>query len=219
MAHIKKVIVVLGLKEMTIPEKIEKGRHIVTEMTGNPNFGGGGTPITPSLADITTAVDELEEAHDAAQSGGTEETAIQHEKETELDRLLTGLGHYVEDVANSNPETAESVGLSSGMDLKKDAEPVGELDKAVLKKVEATENIGEFKIDWDTVQHARNYGLRAYTDEADPEGSIVFRDSVSPSKATVPGLPSGEKVFVQVRANGGSTGHGPWSDAAWARPR
>ncbi|MBI4946791.1 MAG: hypothetical protein HY840_10380, partial [Bacteroidetes bacterium] len=36
-------------------------------------------------------------------------------------------------------------------------------------------------------------------------------------KAILTGLPSGQKIFVRVRANGGSTGHGPWSDVAEKR--
>ena len=218
MAHVTIIIVVLKLQDKTVPDKIQFGRKVVTEMTGNANFPDPPGP-DPTLDEVSTATDELETAFNNQESGGPTETAITHEKETEFDRLLTRLGNYVEGIANEDPETAKSVALSSGMEVKAESVPVGQLAKAVITKLEPTENIGEFKVDWGTVKNARNYDLRAYTDGADPSGSIVFDDTFSPSKATVEGLPSGEKVFVQVRANGGSTGHGPGSDAAWARPR
>ncbi len=88
-----------------------------------------------------------------------------------------------------------------------------------MHKVEPTDNEGELKADWSAIEHKQNYTVRGYTDPADPEGSKVAEEIVSPSKATLQGLASGEKIYVDVRANGGSTGHGPWSDADWARPR
>jgi hypothetical protein len=217
MVHVKKEKVALNLQEKSVPEKIQFGRHVVTKMSGNPNFGGG-TPINPPLADVTTSTDNVEEAWDERKNV-EEGTAVVHEKETAFDNVLTPLGHYVEDVANENPATAKSVIKSAGMEVKDEGEPVGDLDKPVIKKVASNETIGELEIDWDKVDNARNYSLRAYTDEADPEGSNEFRGIFSKSKATVEDLPSGEKVHVQVRAHGGDDENGPWSDAAWARPR
>lgn len=216
MVHVKKFLVALNLKEKSVPEKIQFGRHVVTKMTGNTNFPG--SDINPPLSDVTTVTDDTETAWDERKNV-EEGTAVVHEKETEFDRVLTALGHHVEDVANEDPATAKSVIKSAGMEVKDAGEPVGDLDKPVIKKVAPNNTIGELEIDWDNVENARNYSLRAYTDEADPEGSNEFRGIFSKSKATVEDLPSGEKVHVQVRPHGGNDESGPWSDAAWARPR
>jgi len=121
MAHVKKVKVTLNLGSQSVPVKIAKGRHYVTSMTGNPSFPAPD----PALAVVTTAVDALETAFDNADGGGTAETAIVHEKETIVDKLLTKLGTHVEGIANDDPDNAASIVLSAGMDLKKPAAPLG----------------------------------------------------------------------------------------------
>ena len=60
MAHIKIIVVVLNLREKTVPEKIQFGRHVVTEMTGNANF-----PDPPGT-DQGAAVDDSRAARQQA---------------------------------------------------------------------------------------------------------------------------------------------------------
>lgn len=220
MAHVKKVKVALNLAEMTIPQKIEKGRHIVTEMTGNSNFGGDAGTITPPLAEISTAVDELETAHDKAQGGGTAQTAIQHEKETVLDNKLTQLGHYVEDVANDNPETAESIALSAGMEVKHESESVGELAAPENFSAKNGANEGDMKLNCNKVDGASAYIWLACLDPIDPASWFMMEDHKSLSTAsrfTWEGLTPGLKYHFKVAAIG-AAGRGPWSDTAshWA---
>lgn len=105
-----KAKVSLKLSKLSGSEKIEKGRHIVTSMTGNSNFT---TPV-PTLANVTVAINAYETAYNAAQGGGTVLTAYMHDKEVLLDNILTQLGHYVESSANG----IESVILSAGMEIK-----------------------------------------------------------------------------------------------------
>jgi hypothetical protein len=100
----------LGLSRLSVPHKIEKARHLVTAMTGNVNFA---TPV-PSLESVTTAVNNLEEAHNSAQGAGPAKTALMYDMETVLDNVLAQLANYVEIAANGN----EAVVLSSGMQLR-----------------------------------------------------------------------------------------------------
>ncbi|HYG51303.1 MAG TPA: fibronectin type III domain-containing protein [Flavobacteriales bacterium] len=109
-----KVNVALGLAKLSVPKKIEKGRFIVTSMTGNPSFT---TPV-PSLASVTTAINALETAYLAALGGGVDDTANMHAKEYTVDLLLRQLSFYVETTASANTITAEAVILSSGMQVK-----------------------------------------------------------------------------------------------------
>ena len=55
----KKVVVVLKLAKMPIPQKVAKARFIVTSMTGNVSF----TTPSPTLAVITTNINTLETAY------------------------------------------------------------------------------------------------------------------------------------------------------------
>ncbi|HKC66443.1 MAG TPA: hypothetical protein VKB86_22560 [Pyrinomonadaceae bacterium] len=68
-----------------MPEKIARGRQIVTALTGNANFPSP----QPTLAVITTAIDELEAANQAAQAARQEartRTSEQNDKEEEFDQ-------------------------------------------------------------------------------------------------------------------------------------
>src|SRR5260221_984045 len=88
----------LGLARMPIPQKIEKGRHIVTEVGSSPYFP---SPIPP-LAEVTAAIDALEAAHNAAQGGGPALTAIMYDKEELLDSVLNRLANFVEIIADGD---------------------------------------------------------------------------------------------------------------------
>lgn len=103
-------LVSLKLSQQSVPTKIENARHYVTAMTGNPSFA---TP-SPTLASITTAVNNLETAYNAALGGGKVLKATMHDKELILDTLLIQLSHYVEAAAADS----ETVILSSGMNVK-----------------------------------------------------------------------------------------------------
>ncbi len=219
MAHVKKIKVAMNLDGFPIPEKIEKSRSIVTEMTGNTNFGAPGNPINPPLADVTTGTDELETAHVAAKTGGKTETATQHEKETALDNLLTQLGHYVEDVANNNPATAESVVLSAGMDVKKEAAPVGDLPAPQNLRADFGDEEGEIELDSDTVKGAGAYVWNVSADPIGPDTWEMMGDfeSVSTaSKFTWEDLTPGDKYHFRGAAVG-AAGRGAWSDVATRR--
>jgi hypothetical protein len=98
----------LKLSKLTIPAKIEKGRHIVTSMTGNPSFL---TPL-PTLLSILTALTNLENADTLALGGGKLLKATMRDKEAIVDTLLTQLGHYVEAIASGS----ETIILSAGME-------------------------------------------------------------------------------------------------------
>ncbi len=218
MVHVTKFKVALNLKDFSIPEKIEKSRSIVTEMTGNANFPDPpGT--TPDLADVTTANDELETAHVNAQTGGTTETAIQHEKETVVDNLLTQLGHFVEDIANNNPATAESIILSAGMQVKKEAEPVGDLPAPENLKAEFGDEEGKIELDSDSVKGASAY---VWNVSADPiaAGSWEMKDDFeslsTASKFIWEDLEPGAKFHFRVAAIG-AAGRGAWSDPVTKR--
>lgn len=112
-------LVVLGLAQLSVPQKIEFARFVVTSMTGNANFG---TP-SPTLASVTTNINALETAYVAARGGGHDETTAMHAKELLLELSLKALAGYVEPIANANPVNAEAIITSAGMRVKKGPAP------------------------------------------------------------------------------------------------
>ena len=88
----------LNLKNLTVTEKIAKGRQIVTAMTNNASFP---TPIPP-LNEVTAALDELSQAFalvQAAKSEVTTRVVSQDNAGAKVDQALTQLAAYVESVA------------------------------------------------------------------------------------------------------------------------
>ncbi|MCH9029162.1 MAG: hypothetical protein IH819_06005 [Bacteroidetes bacterium] len=181
------------------------------------NAAGSSFPgLTPTTGQVGTKANDYKNALVATDEGTKAQTSTKDTRRRELEGLLTLQAQNCAEIADGDIDLY----LLSGYEAKDVAgSPVGELAKPDLLTVDPTDNIGQLKIDWNTIEHADNHTVRAYTDEADPEDSLIKAELVKPSKFTMDNLPSGTKVFVDVRANGGSEGHGPWSDAGWARPR
>ena len=102
----------LNLRRLSITDKIAKGRHYVTNLTNNPKF----TNPQPPLADLTTAVDDLEKAFASVQSARSEVTTrivTQDNAEKTLDQALTQLAGYVESVAGRDDSLIASIGFGN----------------------------------------------------------------------------------------------------------
>ncbi len=217
MVHVKKFQVALKLDEKSVPEKIQFGRHVVTKMTGNPNFGAP-LPPNPPLADVTTASDELETAWDNRKNV-EEGTAIVHEKETAFDAVLTPLGHYVEDVANQTPATAKSIIQSAGMEVKAVSEPVGDLPAPENMKADFGDEEGKIELDSDNVKGASAYVWNVSPDPIAPGSWEMMGDFESlstASKFTWEDLVPGDKYHFRGAAVG-AAGRGAWSDPVTKR--
>ncbi len=116
-----KVKVNLSLNGKSDAQEIIDGKQIVLKMTGNANFNQVGNLINPTLAAITTAINDLETALAAAQKTGTGTTQILHQKRHVYDTLVTKLSHYVEDTANDptiTDDKRELIVVSAGMLVK-----------------------------------------------------------------------------------------------------
>ena len=217
MAHVKKIKVALNLDDKSVPEKIQFGRHVVTKMTGNENFPDPpGT--NPDLAEVTTASNEVETAYDNRKNV-EEGTAIVHEKETVLDKLLTQLGHFVEDIANNNPATAKSIVQSAGMEVKAESEPVGDLPAPENLKAVVGDGEGIIELDSDSVKGASAYVWNVSADPIAPgswEMMGDFESLTTASKFTWEDLEPGAKFHFRGAAIG-AAGRGAWSDPATLR--
>jgi hypothetical protein len=109
----------LHLSRMSFVQKVQFARAVVIAMTGNIHFP---TPL-PVLTQITSDANDLEVASNAAQTHAKGMHAIEVAKSKALQLSLQLLAHYVEGVANGDPNNAESIILSAGMQIKKQTNP------------------------------------------------------------------------------------------------
>jgi hypothetical protein len=102
----------LSLRNLPIPQKIAKAQQIIAALTGNASFS---TP-TPSLATVSTAINNLDAAFTAAQAARQDaksKTSDQNAKEDIVDGLMTQLEAYVESVAGNNEQLITSAGMDA----------------------------------------------------------------------------------------------------------
>ncbi len=101
------------MSSLSVSQKINKARLIADAILSNPvPFASPNPPIIT----IQSATDDLEAAWNAAVDGGKTKTALMHDKETALMKLLYQLASYVEALANGNEEV---IHLAS-MEIKRD---------------------------------------------------------------------------------------------------
>ncbi len=197
----------LNLKNLTVTEKIAKGRQIVTAMTNNASFP---TP-TPSLNEVTAALDELSQAYalvQAAKSEVTTRVVTQENAGTKLDQVLTQLAGYVESVAGRN----DTLITSAGMETK--SSPSSPTLPSVPQAVSASagEHEGEINLFWKAVPNARSYTIESSQDPATASSWTHVGIATSASKL-IANLTSGKRYWFRVAAvsAGGQSG---WSEHA-----
>ncbi|PCJ26145.1 MAG: hypothetical protein COA97_06240 [Flavobacteriales bacterium] len=181
--------VTLKLASLTVLEKIEFARSVVTNMTGNKLF----SDPTPALDIITTLADELQVAYAASRDAGKEETRAMHNKEFELKTQLTALGCYVQVIANNDSADGADGGeiiLSAGMDFKQTSprqDQVFTVSNAALSGfiVLTSKSEGRASYVWEYSLDQENWA----------QGSVTTK-----AESTISGLTRGELYFFRVAA-------------------
>jgi len=197
----------LNLRGLSIPEKLARGRQIVAAMTGNANFP---TP-QPTLAAITTAINDLDAAFNATQAARQEakaRTNDQNLKEASLDQVLTQLAAHVESVSGED----ESLIMSAGLDVRSPNSSVGEAQTPEGLTATAGDHDGEIDLQWNRVDGARTYAIERSPDP--PTAESWKHETVSTrSSVTIQGLTSGTKYWFRV-ASINAQGQSGWSNPA-----
>jgi hypothetical protein len=115
---VKKVVIrriALYFNKMTVPQKFQFARAVVVAMTGNAHFPNP----SPALSVISNDANNLETAHTAAQTHAKGTSAQMQAMVKVLQLSMQALAHYVENIANADPNNAEAIIKSSGMQMKK----------------------------------------------------------------------------------------------------
>ena len=201
MARIK-----LNLKNLSVTEKIAKGRQIVTAMTNNSGFPSPNPPLT----EVTSLLDDLNQAFSLVQSAKAEVTTRvvnQDKAAARLDQALTQLAGYVESVAG----TDNALITSAGMETK--ASPSTPTLPSVPQALTASagEHDGEINLFWKAIPNARSYMIEATLDPA--AGSWTHVAVATSTSKVITNLTSGKRYWFRVAAvsAGGQSG---WSEQA-----
>jgi hypothetical protein len=195
----------LNLSRLSIPEKLDLAKQIHGALTGNASFP---TP-TPSLAALSAAADNLQTAHDEAMAARQEsknKTAVQNQREDELDDTLTRLAGYVSSVSGSN----EALVTSAGMNFEQPKTPSGAAATPQSFAATTGDSDGEIDLSWNSVAGAQSYVVEQSL-QAPPAASWTHVQTTTKSSHTVTGLTSGTRYYFRVAAvsPGGQSG---WSD-------
>jgi hypothetical protein len=164
-------------------------------MTDNPNFPNP----TPALADITAKTEEFRELAKQARFRDKRYVYERNLVGKELKDMLRTLAAYVTMVA----EKQGDVILSSGFDIRSEAEPVPPLTRPRDLEVFHDRESGMAELNWDTVRHALNYTVEMSAASPDgPDANWIEIGTTSKSKLMVDNLTQGAFYWFRVKANG-----------------
>lgn len=183
----------IGLRGLTITEKIAKAEAIVLQMTGNPSFT---TPL-PALADVTIKHKLLAEENNKAEAirqSSLEQTRVVEKVEDELDEMLTQLGSYVENTANGN----EEVILSSGYGVVGLPGSVVPLYAPVDFKGTTGDEDGEVNLMWKRLKNVGTHTYNVFGRKYGTTDKFVLMAGTDKSKVDIKNLESGVKYDFYV---------------------
>ena len=197
----------LNLSKLKITEKIARGRQIVTAMTNNASFPNP----QPPLADITTAVDDLDKTFASVQAAKSEITTrvvAQDNAEAKLMQVLTQLAGYVESVAGKDDALIASAGMETKASRSAPTAPT------IPQGLSATagEHDGVINLSWKPVPNARSYAIEFSLDPATPASWTHVGIATSSTKV-IANLTTGKRYWFRVAAIG-SVGQSGWSEHA-----
>ena len=156
-------IVKLGFDRVTATALVEKGRNIVTMMTGNPAFLAPNPLPNPTLVAFTAALDKLDLANQAyAFNRGKVEKEARDLAYTQMKELFHTMGGYVQLASNGQKDII----LSAGLDVTKSPTPANIPVAPGDVRADATKVHGQIISRWKASKGHRFYKL--YRTEGDP---------------------------------------------------
>lgn len=189
---------------MTVPDKIQVGRQVVTAMTDNPSVP---TP-NPALVVLTGASDDLETAYNAAQAARQTaklRTTIQDNAEVAWDGIITNLASYVQNISAGEKEIIESAGFS----VRNTPAPVGLPPAPTDVTVVPSQAAGCADVSWESERGYRSFTIERAEDAPVPVYHVI--GNTTKKFGTFNSMVSGRKYWFRV-ASVGPAGQSAWSD-------
>ena len=190
----------LDFTRRTIAVLIEFCRHVITMLTGNANYT---TPF-PTLAVVTTAVDNLETANDDAMGGGRVAISARKAAKAEMLSLMRQLAAWVQ----AHCQNDRTILLSSGFVTTKAPEPIGQLAAPYSPIVRHGAISGTLKARVPKVKGAYAYNWRVAL--ASSPNVYVETAQTTGGRYLFEGLTPGLVYIVQANALG-ALGESNWS--------
>lgn len=204
--HVKMARIKAGVASLNPRSLVLFTRKLINRMTGNANFP---TP-TPDLADLQLKLDEFYALAVAAEDGSRRDRVARDTSGTELKEMLRILANYVAMVAAGDA----NIILSSGFDIRSEAEPNPPLTIPAALKAMRTSHSGVVNLDWNPVPNALTYRIMMTTNDPNLANAEWTSAAItSKSKAEISNLSPGQYYWFKVQAIG-RTGMSGYSDPA-----
>ena len=153
----------LGLTRVRPTGLVFKVRNCVSMMSSNPAFAAPNPLPDPTLAEVTAAVDKLENAEQAfIFNRGKLEKEARDLAFTELKEMYHLLGGYVQLASGGNKEVI----LSAGLDTERNPTAAGVPGTPGNVRAEATKVYGQIIVRWGASKGHRVYKM--YQTKGDP---------------------------------------------------
>lgn len=185
----------VGLKNLTVGQKVTKAESLVTGMTGNPSFP---TPL-PALADLTTKATSLQSAitaSDAIRQASQAQTNLMHQIEDELDNMINQLASYVDNTAAGDKQMI----LTSGFDVVDTTSTVVPLYAPEDFFATTGDEVGEINTMWHKLRNVGKHSYKVFGRKYASGDDFVLMESTDQSKVDIKGLDSGDKYELYVLA-------------------
>ena len=190
----------LGFAEISDVALVEFTRTVITGLTGNEMF-----PVPPiALTEMQRLQTEFEAALARSALGGKQATAEKNQVRATVVDALRRTAAYVQMQMNNELSTL----LSSGFEAASGRSPSEPLPAPAILRIENTETT-RLALRVTPVANARAYEVRKMNGTG---GWVPATIGTKSRRLEVDGLVPGSKYQFQVRAIGGSTGTGPWSN-------
>lgn len=141
-------LVKVGLTGLKTSDLVAKSIHVESKMESNPLYANP----TPTLADLTAARQELEIRMSAAAMGDRSAISLRKDQEKVLKTLLQKMASYVQIASNS-----ESDILTSGFEVRRKGEAVGNLSRPAALDAKRTDSEGVVQLSWKAVHGSQHY--------------------------------------------------------------
>ena len=192
----------VSLKFAALPDAAlaEFTTRVITGLTGNAAFP---TPDVP-LATLQAQLTKFDDALAMSALGGMAATAQKNIERAKLEELLRTEAFYVQLAMKNDLATL----LTSGFEAAAGRSPSEPLAAPSILQIENSEST-RLALKVTPVPRARAYEVRKMNGTGGWEPAMIGTKS---RRLEVDGLVPGSKYQFQVRAIGGSTGTGPWSN-------
>ncbi|MCG3148062.1 MAG: hypothetical protein PCFJNLEI_01504 [Verrucomicrobiae bacterium] len=203
--------VALNLRNLSVNDKITKGRAVTTAAGTIEGTAVLGAPLPPEAAEVTTKTDALEFARDKKAAADNAAKLATQELSAAERAWNTALADYGRLVGTKSGGVAAKIN-ACGLDVAGTPTPIGEMPQVLNLVATIGDLTGEVDLAWNPAKGSKTYIVQHCEDPLG--GAWTQFDLCTASKITVTGLVSGKKYWFRVAAKGSAPGQGPWSDPA-----